>query len=91
MSRHGRQAGTREMVRVLKLGAKHGWDKLPVAVATAIDLSCWDPAAIEHLLVTAQQPPVTRESLAVGWLEFYERPLPSVRHYDDLLDAEVVR
>jgi transposase len=91
MSRHGRQAGTREMVRVLKLGAKHGWDKLEVAVATAIDLSCWDPAAIEHLLLTALQPPVTRASLAVGWLETYERPLPSVRHYDHLLDAEVVR
>ena len=36
--RHGRQAGTREMVRVLKLGAQHGWDKLQAAIATAVGL-----------------------------------------------------
>jgi hypothetical protein len=30
-----------------------------------------------------------RESLAVGWLERYERPLPSVQQYDHLLNAEV--
>jgi hypothetical protein len=43
MSRQGRQAGTREMVRVLKLGAQHGWDKLAMAVTTAVELNCWDP------------------------------------------------
>jgi len=91
MSRHGRQAGTREMVRMLKLGARHGWDKLQTAVATGVELGCWDPAAIEHLLLTAQQKPVLRESLAVGWLERYERPQPNVQQYDHLLSGEVVR
>lgn len=91
MRRCGRQAGTREMVGVLKLGARHGWEQLQIAVAMAVDLNCWDPAAIEHLLLTAQQGPVLRENLAVGWLERYERPLPSVGHYDRLLNGEVVR
>jgi len=91
MNRHGRQAGTREMIRVLKLGVRNGWDKLQIAVATAVDLSCWDPAAIEHLLLTAQQKPMLRESVTLGWRERYERPLPDVREYDHLLSGEVER
>lgn len=42
IDRQGRQAGTREMVRVLKLGQQHGWEQLQKAVATAVELSCWD-------------------------------------------------
>ncbi len=91
IDRQGRQAGTREMVRVLKLGQEHGWEQLQKAVVKAVELSCWDPSAIEHLLLTAQQPLVRRASLAVGWLERYERPLPNLQAYDHLLSAEVKR
>lgn len=32
-----------------------------------------------------------REAIAVGWLGRYERPLPRVNEYDQLLAAEVER
>jgi hypothetical protein len=89
--RHGRQAGTRQMIVLLKLGPQQGWEKLQEAVETAVSLSCWDVAAVEYLVAAAQQERPTREALEVGWLGRYERPLPVMNEYDQLLGGEVGR
>lgn len=87
--RQGRQAGTRQMIGLLKLGAKQGWRKLEEAVQTAVSLSCWDVAAVEYLVGIAQQQRPASEGIEVGWLERYERPLPVMKEYDRLLSVEV--
>jgi len=89
--RHGRQAGTRQMIVLLKLGPQQGWEKLQEAVETAVSLSCWDVAAVEYLVAAAQQERPTSEALEVGWLGRYERPLPVMNEYDQLLGVEVGR
>ncbi len=89
--RHGRQAGTRQMIALLKQGAKHGWKKLEQAVEAAGGWNCWDVAAVEYLLATGELERPSREAMELGWLERYERPLPVMNEYDRLLSEEGAR
>jgi hypothetical protein len=50
MERHGKQSGTKQMIDLLKLSHKHGHQKLQAAVETALSSSCYDAAAVQHLL-----------------------------------------
>jgi hypothetical protein len=85
MARDGRQAGTKAMIGLLHLGRRHGQDRLRAAIAQALALGCRDAAAVQHLLgaseLTRDQPAV----LEVGALAAFERPLPRVHEYDELL------
>ncbi|HEV3311606.1 MAG TPA: IS21 family transposase, partial [Chloroflexota bacterium] len=85
MERRGKQAGTRGMIALLRLGRSHGHKRLREAVEEALRLGCWDAAAVEHLLDSGGLKRVRPESLDVGVLLEFERPLPQVREYDDLL------
>jgi hypothetical protein len=88
MERHGRQHGTRAMIELLQLGSRHGYDRLRTAIESALQLGCMDAAAVRHLMVShelAHQRPVLL--LDLGELTRYERPLPHVYAYDDLLVA----
>jgi len=83
--RYGKQAGTREMIELLRLGPTHGWKALREAVERALALGCTDAAAVRHLLTAeawAHCPPMLPE---LGSLERYERPLPVLSDYDGLL------
>ena len=51
--RHGKLDGTRQMVELIQLGRKHGYDKLRETVAHALELGCTDLEALRHLLDTA--------------------------------------
>lgn len=85
MERHGQQAGTKEMIGLLQLGRQHGQERLQAAIEAALALGCGDAAAVEHLLGAST---LTREPAAVldiGALVAFERPLPQVREYDQLL------
>jgi hypothetical protein len=86
MERQGRSAGTKAMIGLLKLGKAHGFERLRVAIETALALGCSDSAAVEHLLTT---PDLRRERPAelpaLGLLARFERPLPAVDAYDELL------
>jgi transposase len=87
--RHGRQAGTREMIGVLQLARTHGATALHAAVEAALTWGCTDQAAVRQLLVavTLERPSVT--SLPIGpVLASYHRPPPSVAEYDVLLSRE---
>src|SRR5216684_7579293 len=83
--RHGKQAGTREMIELLRRGPQHGWEALKKAVQQALALGCTDAAAVRHLLtagaLTHRQQPIQE----IGALERYQRPLPVLTDYEGLL------
>jgi transposase len=83
--RYGRQQGTKEMIGLLQLGRVHGQEKLRAAVEEALALGCGDSAAVRYLLTASQLERVVPLSLAVGRLGAFERPLPTVTNYDQLL------
>ena len=87
MVRQGRQKGTREMVEIIKLGRKHGHHHLQKAVAAAEQLGCSDVGAVLYLLGAEKLKRLPPESVDVGVLARYERPLPEFTDYDLLLQA----
>jgi hypothetical protein len=94
--RHGPQAGTREMIELLTLGKRHGWDRLKQAIEDALTLGCTDAAAVRHLVTATELARSCTESFELSGLERYDRPLPEMQEYDLLLGvtatgAEVAR
>jgi len=87
--RHGKVAGTRQMIELLGLGKKHGYERLQEAVKSALATGCWDVAAVRYLLTMTVEPRVQLEITDLGLLCRYERPLPVVNDYDQLLALEV--
>ena len=87
IDRHGRQSGTRQMIEMLKLTRQHGHDRLRQAIEKALATGCTDPAAVRHLLHAGELNHVSCEAIDVGMLERYERPLPVMLEYDQLLMA----
>ncbi len=83
--RHGRSEGTRQMIELLELGAGHGWDRLRVAVEQTLSMGCHDGAAIRHLLTAEQFNRPVIAAIEIGDLARYERPLPVMTGYDQLL------
>ncbi|HEU5423483.1 MAG TPA: IS21 family transposase, partial [Nitrolancea sp.] len=87
VERDGRTAGTKAMIELLQWGRRHGQERLRAAVEHALALGCWDVAAVRHLLsaddLAHHQPP----PLAVGDLERFDRPFPTMDAYDQLLAA----
>jgi hypothetical protein len=94
--RHGKQVGTREMIELLTLGKRYGWDRLQQAVEKALGLGCTDAAAVRHLLTATELSRPRNELLELNGLERYQRPLPLMNEYDQFLSiaastAEVAR
>lgn len=87
--RHGKQAGTRQMIELLGLGKEHGHGRLREAFSLALATGCGDVAAIRYLLRAGSAMPPRLESSELGELVRYERPLPGVQNYDQLLSGEV--
>jgi hypothetical protein len=89
MERRGQQAGTKEMIRLLQLGQRHGQDRLRAAIEEALTLGCRDGAAVEHLLRAQELNRGEPVPLEVEALLVFERPLPTVNEYDQLLAGGV--
>jgi len=85
MERHGRQKGTKELIELLQLGRVYGQDKLRMSIERAIALGCGDSAAVRHLLTAHELAHITTTPLDIGALAAFERPLPAVTDYDQLL------
>jgi len=83
--KHGRQGGTRSMVALLRLGREFGYAKLETAVAQAMELGCTDVAAIRHLLMSDELQHAAATTIDIGALAAYERPLPTMAEYNQLL------
>jgi hypothetical protein len=84
---HGKQSGTRQMIDLLKLSQKYGQQKLQQAVESALSSSCYDFAAIRHLLNAEDLRHTVCEAIDVGALERYARPLPVMHESDQLFTA----
>jgi transposase len=87
--KHGRQGGTRSMVAILRLGREFGYVKLETSVAQALVLGCTDVAAIRHLLMSDELQHAVATTVEIGALAAYERPLPTMAEYNQLLTIEV--
>ncbi len=85
VKRHGKQPGTRHMIEVLKLGKQHGYSRLREAVESALGSGSHDVSAIRYLITAVQRPPAELPVIEVGLLGRYERPLPVMSDYDQLL------
>ena len=87
--RHGQSEGTRQMVEVLQLSCQHGQTLLVQAVEEALRLGSSDAASVQYLLLQAVMPhsvvsaPLPASML--GSLSRFERPLPEMSSYDQLL------
>ena len=91
IERHGKQSGTRQMIDLLKLSQKHGQQKLQEAVESALSSSCYDAAAVQHLLTADDLRRSECEAIDIGALERYARPLPVMLEYDQLLSVGAAR
>ena len=85
MDRHGKQAGTRQMIDLLKMGKQNGRGRLREAIETALATGCTDAAAVQHLFHTHDLNRVPCEAIDIGSLERYQRPMPVMNEYDQLL------
>lgn len=88
--RHGRGAGTREMIALVREGAACGWPRLVAAVEEALRLGLSDGAAVLHILHMPD--PEQRRQYALTLAEDlrqFERPMPTLAEYDLLLSARV--
>jgi hypothetical protein len=98
MERQGKQAGTKAMIALVQLGRQHGHAALRTAIETALAAGCHDVAAVRQLLAgDALRHPVPEPmeqaallavvaTVAAGPLGHFDRPLPDVLSYDQLLD-----
>jgi transposase len=85
--RRGKQGGTRAMIEVLLLGRHYGYPALRVALEKALDLSCFDVEALRLLLTTERsEKREPGEAVEIGALRAYDRPQPSTKNYDQLLE-----
>jgi len=94
--RQGRSEGTRQMIELLALGKRQGWDRLRKAIEEALVLGCTDAAAVRHLVTASELVRSHPEPVELSGLQRYDRPLPHMQEYDQLLgvatpDAEVGR
>ena len=87
IEKHGKQSGTKQMIELLQLIRQHGHERLRQAIEKALATGCCDPAAVRHLLNAGALKHVVCEAMDVGLLERYERPLPVMTEYDQLLIA----
>jgi hypothetical protein len=90
--RHGKQQGAREMIELLQLGRQHGYLHLQAAVEAALESGCTDAGAVRYLLraqglavALRPEPRPPLELLEGGALARYERPLPVLHDYEQLL------
>ena len=75
------------MIEVLLLGRQHGYPRLQVVIEKALDMNCFDVEAVRLLLdAERNRKREPREAIEVGALRVYDRPQPSTRNYDQLLE-----
>jgi hypothetical protein len=84
--RRGKQGGTRAMIEALLLGRQYGYAALKETLEKALDLSCFDVEAL-RLLLSAERSGKREpsETVEIGALRSYDRPQPTTKNYDQLL------
>jgi len=85
MIRSGRQEGTRRMIELLGFGKTHGYETLRGAVESALEMGSCDISTVWYLMTAGQLERGHPEPIDVGPLSRYERPMPVMTEYDQLL------
>jgi hypothetical protein len=88
VQRQGRANGTREMIGLLRLLERHSLQELRTAIEQALACGSSDAATVRHLLIPGASLQHTEMCLS-GNAPGYERPLPALDIYDQLLGREV--
>ena len=90
--RLGKHPGTRAMVDLLLLAPVHGWPALRRAAEEALSLGCTDVSAVQCLLLQSASATasVTLSAEDLGDLSRYDREMPEMSGYDQLLAGERV-
>lgn len=84
--RHGKSAGTREMIGLMREGSAQGWPRLIAAVEEALRLGVSDGAAVLHILHMPDAEQRRQYAIALAEeLKQFERPMPTMADYDLLL------
>jgi regulator of replication initiation timing len=84
--RHGKGAGTREMIGLVREGTVLGWSRLITAVEEALRLGVSDGAAVLHILHMPDAEQRRQHAIALAEeLKQFERPMPTMENYDLLL------
>ena len=78
------------MVALIRMGREFGYAKLETSVAQAMELGCTDVAAIRHLLMTDELQHAVVSTVEIGALAAYERPLPTMAEYNQLLSVRAI-
>ena len=78
------------MIELLEFGKTQGYETLRQAVESALDMGSCDVSTVWYLMTAGQLDRGHREPIDVGPLSCYERPLPVLTEYDQLLTAEEV-
>jgi transposase len=91
MTRSGKQTGTKHMIELLKLSRQFGREHVRKAIDTALQTGCTDIAAVQHLVHAHHMNRPVCEAMDIGALERYQRPLPVMTEYDQLLAAGDLR
>ena len=81
--RQGKQKGTRGMIEVLLLDRELGRTRVLDAVKEVLRLGSAEVSLVRFLLQAEKRP--VAEPVDVGVLREYDRPLPSMANYDQLL------
>jgi hypothetical protein len=76
------------MIQLLQLVRQYGHASLRRAIETGIELGCFDPGAIRHLVFSAELSRGPSIRIEVPELSCFDRPLPIVTSYDLLLTGE---
>ncbi len=88
-TRHGKQTGTRQMIDLLSLGRQYGYERLQQAIEAALKMDCKDAEAVRYLMTADQLERTHLPAIEVAALARYDRPLPVMDDYDQLVGAEV--
>jgi hypothetical protein len=73
------------MIELLQAGRRLGYARLTAAIETAVLLDCMDAAAVLYLLNPVESPKQSLPALEIGALSQYQRPLPDLTPYNQLL------
>jgi transposase len=88
--RHGKGAGTRQMIGLVREGSVRGWPRLIAAVEEALRLGVSDSAAVLHILNMPDPEERSRHAVALAEeLRQFERPMPVMAEYDLLLTGSL--
>ena len=92
IDRHGKSSGTRQMIEIIRLVKQYGHARLQASVECALSTGCSDAAAIRHLVGASELARSRPDGLQLRTeLARFERPLPALNEYDQLLSAGVAQ